>query len=64
MKAALWLGSVFLFALLANAEEEETPSIADKTAGMERLDGFFNVYWDENTGKLYWEIDKFDEEFL
>ena len=63
MKTALWLGSVFLFALLANAEEE-TPSIADKTAGMERLDGFFDVYWDENTGKLYWEIDKFDEEFL
>ena len=63
MKAALWLGSVFLFALSANAQEE-TPSIADKTAGMERLDGLFVVYWDETTGKLYWEIDKFDEEFL
>ena len=62
MKAALWLGSVFLFALSANAQEE-TPSIADKTAGMERLDGLFVVYWDETTGKLYWEIDKFDEEF-
>ena len=64
MKAAFWLGSVLLFALLANAEEEETPSIADKTAGLERLDGFFDIYWDDNTGKLYWEIDKFDEEFL
>ena len=63
MKAVLWLGSIFLFALLTNAEEE-TPSIADKIVGMEHLDGFFDVYWDENTGKLYWEIDKFDEEFL
>jgi len=39
-------------------------SIADKTAGMERLEGFFDLYWDESTGKLYWEIDSFDREFL
>ncbi|MGH9322424.1 MAG: DUF5117 domain-containing protein, partial [Vicinamibacteria bacterium] len=40
------------------------PSIAEKTAGMERLEGFFDLYWDEGTGKLYWEIDSFDKEFL
>ena len=39
-------------------------SIADKTAGMERLEGFFDLYWEESTGKLYWEIDKLDREFL
>jgi hypothetical protein len=30
---------------------------------MERLEGFFDLYWDEST-KLYWEIDSFDREFL
>ena len=28
------------------------------------LPGFFPLYWDEATGKLYWEIDKLDTEFL
>ncbi len=39
-------------------------SIADKTAGMQRLEGFLDLYWEESTGKLYWEIDSFDREFL
>ncbi len=43
---------------------EGLSSIAEKTAGMERLEGFFDLYWDESTGKLYWEIDSFDREFL
>jgi len=50
--------SVFL------AAAQGLSSIADKTAGMERLEGFFDLYWDESTGKLYWEIDSFDREFL
>src|SRR5262245_54524881 len=39
-------------------------SISDKTAGMQRLEGFFDLYWEESSGKLYWEIDHFDREFL
>ena len=61
MKAARWL--ILLVAFAANAQDG-TESIAEKTAGMERLEGFFDIYWDDETGKLYWEIDKFDEEFL
>ena len=57
MKVARWL--ILLVAYTANAQEG-TPSIAEKTAGMERLEGFFDIYWDDETGKLYWEIDKFD----
>ena len=57
MKVARWL--ILLVACAANAQEG-TPSIAEKTAGMERLEGFFDIYWDDETGKLYWEIDKFD----
>jgi hypothetical protein len=50
--------SVFL------AASQGSSSIAEKTAGMTRLPGFFDLYWDESTGKLYWEIDSFDREFL
>jgi len=31
---------------------------------MKLLPGFFNVYWDNNSGKVYLEIDKLDTEFL
>ncbi len=40
------------------------PSIDDKTAGMERLDGYFPLYWDSTAGVLYMEISRFDEEVL
>ncbi|HSF15074.1 MAG TPA: zinc-dependent metalloprotease [Vicinamibacteria bacterium] len=40
------------------------PSIEEETDGMQHLEGFFDVYWDEATGHLYWEIDKLDTEFL
>jgi hypothetical protein len=42
----------------------ESRSIADRTAGMTRLDGFVPLFWDERTGSLYFEIARFDREFL
>ncbi len=50
---------------LARALQENTqPTIEDKVAGMTPLEGFFNIYWDEDTGKIHWEIDRFESEFL
>ncbi len=31
---------------------------------MKKLEGFFNIYWDDNSGKVWLEIDKLDIEFL
>jgi hypothetical protein len=45
-------------------EKQDPPSIAEKTEGMERIDGFIPMYWDAKTGKLWLEIDRFDEEVL
>src|SRR5262245_28819510 len=39
-------------------------SIADRTAGMQKLDGFFPMYWDEPTGALYLEIPRLTTEVL
>jgi hypothetical protein len=41
-----------------------TPSIEERTTGMQKLDGYFPVYWEERTGNLYLEIPRFDSEFL
>jgi hypothetical protein len=40
------------------------PGIADRTAGMQKIDGYFPLYWDEKTGNLWLEIPRFDTEFL
>ena len=33
------------------------PSIAKQVAGSKRMDGFFDLYWDGNQGRLYLQID-------
>ena len=39
-------------------------SISEKTKDMKKLPGYFNMYWDDSTGKLWIEIKNFDSEFL
>ena len=41
-----------------------TPTIAEKTAGIEKLPGYFNLYWDAKQGKLWLEVDKWGTAFL
>lgn len=42
----------------------QMPTISEKTAGIEKLAGYFNLYWDARQGKLWLEIDKWGTEFL
>ena len=37
-------------------------TITDFTEEMEKLSGYFNIYWDQKNGKLWLEIDQFDED--
>lgn len=39
-------------------------SIADRTSGMQKIDGFFPMYWDEATGSLFLEIPELGKEVL
>ncbi len=39
-------------------------TIEDRTAGMQKLDGYFPLYWEERAGSLWLEIPRFDSEFL
>jgi hypothetical protein len=40
------------------------PTIEQRTAGMQKIDGYFPLYWDERTGSLWLEIGRFDNDFL
>jgi uncharacterized protein DUF4953/uncharacterized protein DUF5117 len=48
----------------ASAADKPLPSIAEKTAGMEKMPGFFTYYWDSREGKVWLQVDKWNTEFL
>ena len=35
-----------------------------KVKTFKKYTGYFNFYWDETTGKVFLEVDKFNQEFL
>ena len=41
-----------------------TATIEERTAGLQKLDGYFPLYWDEKAGNLLLEIPRFDTPFL
>jgi hypothetical protein len=56
-----------LLALFAHASAQERPaskSFAQTTRGLQKLDGYFPVYYDAEQGRLLLEIPRFDTEFL
>src|SRR3977135_2733158 len=66
-----WLGVLFVTGALvaprAACGRPATPqaaTIAEKTAGAQKLPGYFNLYWEAKQGKLWLEIDKWSSEFL
>src|SRR3982074_3897171 len=68
-KLSRWLAVAFLACVAADrvaahSDSGQIPTIVEKTAGMEKLGGYFNLYWDAKQGKLWLEIDKWGSEFL
>ena len=75
LKASNCFAAVFICALavaLAQPAPPEprgrtpspTPSIEERTSGMQKLDGYFPLYWDERSGALWLEIARFNQDFL
>lgn len=60
----LVLFQVLAAAPLHSQTPTATPSIAEKTAGMRKLDGYFPLYWDEKAGHLWMEVARTDSEVL
>ncbi|MDQ2948262.1 MAG: zinc-dependent metalloprotease [Acidobacteriota bacterium] len=58
------IAAFFAACALAQNPPPAPATIATKTAAMRKMPGYFPIYWEEKTGKLWLEIDKFDIEFL
>jgi len=57
--------AAFTAPVVLDAQQPAAPrSIASQTAGMERRDGFVPFYYDERTGKLFFEVQRLDQDFL
>lgn len=56
--------SILLLLLAAPAVAQQLPTIESKTEKLERRDGYFPLYWDDDQGKVWLEIPKTEEEFL
>jgi hypothetical protein len=48
----------------AGAQAGRPASIEDRTGGMQKIDGYFALFWDERTGSLFLDIPRFDADFL
>jgi hypothetical protein len=46
------------------AQGPEIPTVEEHTEGMTRMEGLFDLYWDESTGSLFWEITGLNQDFL
>ncbi|HEU4562929.1 MAG TPA: hypothetical protein VFS20_34175, partial [Longimicrobium sp.] len=59
-------GAALLAVALAPAApaQQPLPSIAEKTRGMEKKDGFLPLYWDAAAGKLWIEIPRMGQELI
>ena len=63
MKNLVVILILFLVAVPA-AAQDEPKTISSQTEEMDSNTGYFDFYWDESAGKIWLEIERFDEEFL
>ena len=77
MRSSKSVATVLLAVLLSAALAAQTPTdrpgsgqsgavqtIDARTTGFQKLDGYLPLYWDQKTGSLWMEINKFDTELL
>jgi len=58
------LRNLFILLFLALTSLTFAQTIAEKTDGMTKYEGYFNFYWEVENGKVWLEIKDFDKEFL
>ncbi len=56
--------AVLVGPIRVQGQGSELPTIEEETEGLQAITGFFNLYWDDATGSLFWEIGELDSEFL
>src|SRR5687768_2965034 len=61
---ALFIILLTLAPAAAQGERQGRKSFAELTRGLQKLDGYFPLYWDAEGGRLLLEIPRFNSEFL
>jgi Met-zincin/Domain of unknown function (DUF5117) len=64
LAARLVLTCFLAMPALAAAAEGPLPEISEKTRSMTRMEGFFDLFWDEAAGRLFLELEPGGDEFL
>jgi hypothetical protein len=65
MRRVCLLLSLALFTSSAAFAQSRAPqTIRDATKNLQKLDGYFPLYWDAEQGRLFMEIGRFNQEFL
>ncbi len=64
MKKILCLTLLLSLHLSAHAAAQSAPTIAQRTAGLERRDGFIPFYWDAARGRLLFDVPTLNDELL
>lgn len=57
-----WLGILLLLSIITTAQK--LPTLEEKTNGLKKYSGFLDFYWDENTGKIWLDINRLDSEMI
>ena len=60
----LVLAAFTLLVACGQASPPGPPDITAQIGGFEHLSGYFDLYWDERTGRMIVRVDSFDEPFL
>ena len=55
---------ILLVSASLSVHAQDLPTISEKTASLEPMEGFFTLYWDDDAGKVWLQIDRFDEDFI
>lgn len=63
MRAVVWAW-ILIAALSATGAAQPATSLAERTKGLTRLDGFVPLYWDAGRGRVLAEVPAFDRDVL
>ena len=54
----------FIISLILISQFSFATTISEKTKDLNKNSGFFDFYWDNNSGKIFLQVDEFDKDFL
>jgi hypothetical protein len=60
----IWLAMIAMFLVPAFAAGQQPASFSQRTASLDRRDGYIPMYWDAARGRLLLEISRFNEDVL